>query len=115
MEKDRTTLLKRMSDAFFPRDFVNFLSGTVFLKIGDTGIINGWTFIHFISGMISGFVFNGNVLHGLIAHSLWETFQFFSSDNKLDFESVMDIAMDTLAFYLGFLLYNYLSKKKVLN
>ena len=51
MNNERTTFLKRISDAYLPFWLVDLLSNTVFCTIGTTDV-NGWT-IKFFTKILS--------------------------------------------------------------
>ena len=100
--EDRTTFLKRVSDAYLPPPLVEWLSGTVFFTVNNADI-DGWTLVHFLSGIITGMLLTQNIKEALIIHTLWECFQVVAGDNKCDLETITDIFFDTIAFVLGFL------------
>lgn len=98
--RKQTTFLQFVSDAFIPEKIANILYDTVFFKVGPTDV-NGWTIIHFLNGLIIAYFTNKNILYGIGLHTIWEIFQFIAGDNKVDFETFIDITIDTLAFLGG--------------
>jgi hypothetical protein len=96
---NRYTLLQRISDGLLP-SFITIILYKPIIKIKDTDI-NGWSFIHFISGIIYN-IFDKNIYNAFIVHTIWELFQFIAGDNKIDLESFLDITFDTLFFISGF-------------
>lgn len=95
----RTNLLQRISDGLLPEFIVQILYKP-FFKVFQTDV-NGWSIVHFLSGVMC-FLLNLSIKQALLIHTLWELFQFIAGDNLFDFESVVDISLDTLFFWFGF-------------
>jgi uncharacterized membrane protein len=106
MMEDRSTFLKRVSDAYLPPALVEVLSGSVFFKVNNADI-NGWTIVHMISGILTAFLLTQNIRFAISIHTLWELFQAIAGDNSYDLESMTDILFDTTAFYIGFMMICY--------
>lgn len=97
------TPLQKVSDAMLPDRYADILYKTIFFKIGPTDV-NGWSIVHFASGILLSSIMNGPVIYGFYIHTTWELFQFVIGDNLLDLESFIDISMDTLMFLSGWVL-----------
>lgn len=68
--------------------------------------VNGWSIIHFISGLIFGLIFihldiDSNENH-LYFHSAWELFQIIIGDTDLTkFSKIIDVILDTIFYMIG--------------
>lgn len=93
----RTYWTKRISDGLLPPPIAQALYTTL-ATVGPTEI-NGWSLVHMLSGALSR---NLTPTKALQIHSMWELFQFLPGDNRWDFETVIDIVLDTCFFYAGY-------------
>jgi len=105
--EDRETIGKRISDACLPNSIRNFL-GKRIIAVGPADI-NGWSFIHMLSGVFIG-IFNFNIYQALSIHTTWELFQAIVGDNMYGMETLIDISLDTTFFSIGYFLSNYFKK-----
>lgn len=92
-------LLQEISDGLLPKQIRTILYKPII------GTVNGWSFVHFLTGIVVG-TFLTNKLTAFIIHSLWEIFQFVAGDNRFDKETLIDVTLDTIFFMCGFLLSN---------
>ena len=100
MEQARTSFGERISDAFMPKQ-VKKLLYTEIVSLGESNAdINGWSFMHMLSGVIIA-LFGFKALPAFVIHTLWELFQATVGDNKWDYETLVDVPMDTLFFMIG--------------
>lgn len=101
--------------AIIPDTIENILATKLNLKDKEYIYINGWSFIHFLSGVIIGYYLsNLDTLHYylylFIIHSIWEVFQIVVHITPMKKESIYDITLDTLFFLLGGYVYSKYSK-----
>jgi hypothetical protein len=109
-------VLFNSGDVFLPEPVKNFLSILVYKYPNDeknyTFYIQNWTFIHFINGIIFGYLylyFNYNkrnyYLNMFLLHTLWETWQVFIGMSKpwkiTGRNNIVDTGVDTIAFMIG--------------
>lgn len=94
----RKGLGKRISDAFMPKPVKKILYTNI-IPVGPA-YINGWSFMHMLSGVIVGMM-KIDWLTALIIHTLWEIFQATIGDNSLDVETLFDVPLDTMFFMMG--------------
>lgn len=103
-------------DVFLPKTIRDIL-GTFLFKYPDTKdnyvfYIQGWSIVHFVSGVIFGYLYRRlgfNPLkyyyNGLILHTLWELWQITIGMSKPFMlsgrNSIVDILVDTALFMLG--------------
>lgn len=99
--QDIKTFGKQVSDGFMP-DFLKIILYKKLIGIGPAHI-NGWSFMHLLSGIIVGLL-KFNALPAFIIHTIWEIFQASVGDNKLDLETAIDVPLDTLFFMFGWFL-----------
>lgn len=95
--EDRSHWTKRVSDGLLPPQLAQALYVTV-ATVGPTEI-NGWSFVHMLSGALSR---NLTLQQALQLHTLWELFQFVAGDNRADYETALDVLFDTAFFYAGY-------------
>lgn len=102
------------ADFFLPKPIVNLLN-TNFYKLSNYSFyINGWTFIHFLSGMLLGIIYlnlystnyyNLYFYSLFIIHTIWELWQMLvkvSKPWKLTGDSnLIDTLVDTFVFMCG--------------
>lgn len=107
-------------DVFLPESVRNIL-GTVIYKYPNsktnyTFYIQGWTFIHFLNGIITGYLYlyfgyskKNYFLYMFILHTLWEIWQIIIGMSKplniLGRNNIIDTLVDTLSFLSGSYLY----------
>jgi len=97
--KNRKHLLKRISDGYLPQWLTKQL---YVVYVNKPPIqINGWSGMHFLSGICVAFLGLREKI-ALIIHTCWELFQFIAGDNRMDIETFVDIGFDTLFYYLGY-------------
>lgn len=99
---------KRISDGLLPQPVVRFL----WRPIIPGTVINGYSFVHFFSGVIFG-LFTCEWGAALLWHTVWEMFQFAVGDNKWEREDLLyDIPLDTLMFMFGWYLSSRVRSKQ---
>ena len=113
MNKD---LLKKIiyssGDIFFPENIKRILSTDIIGTSIKTFYISGWSIVHFISGIIFGYLylyFNYDIrfytLKMLTIHTMWELWQTLigmAKPYKLSGKSnLVDSIMDTILFMMG--------------
>jgi hypothetical protein len=112
MEDSLQKILYSSGDAFLPKGVRDFLDSGFYPDKTETFYINGWTGVHFILGIVTGFIFmrwfhsNKKYYFNLfIIHTLWESWQVligmakpwtFSGSSNL-----LDSIVDTVVFILG--------------
>lgn len=109
---DWQKILFHSGDLFLPTNIRNFLEQ---YWIGDDKslfYISWWTFIHFISGNIVGYILlhyyksQNYYLIGFIIHSLWELWQIIGKNTKYwTLRGQIDVLVDTIAFMIGLWFY----------
>ena len=113
MNKD---LLKKIiyssGDIFFPENIKRILSTDIIGTSAKTFYISGWSIVHFINGIIFGYLylyFNYDIrfytLKMLAFHTIWELWQTLigmAKPYKLSGKSnLVDSIMDTILFMMG--------------
>jgi hypothetical protein len=103
-------------DIFLPKELVDKLSKLLYKYPNDEKkyffYIQGWTFIHFINGIIFGYLYlylnynkNNYIIILFILHTMWETWQAFIGMGKpwnlTGRNNIVDFVMDTSVFLLG--------------
>jgi hypothetical protein len=112
-------ILYRSGDVFLPKSIKNLLDTSLYSSKDTSFYINGWTFIHIISGIIVGYIY----LHlgyartdyfytMFIIHTIWETWQIIIGMSKpfslTGDNNRIDIFVDTFAFLYGtYIIKNY--------
>lgn len=109
-------------DVFLPEPIKNLLGKLLFkypnVKDDYVFYIQGWSIVHFVSGVVFGYLYSkigGSALnyyyYALIAHAWWELWQIIIGMSKplmlSGRNSIVDIVVDTLLFMFG----AYLVKK----
>lgn len=88
------------------------IAKSLYREFGNIGgaAINGWTGVHFLSGMVLAMT-PLDFFGAMLVHTVWEAFQAAIESTKLDTPfidefraEIVDIVLDTIAFGLGFLL-----------
>jgi hypothetical protein len=100
-------------DVFLPKSVRDTL-GTILFKypnVKDNYIfyIQGWSIVHFVGGIIFGYLYGGNTLNyyysAFILHTSWELWQIIIGMSKPFMlsgrNSLVDIVLDTILFMLG--------------
>lgn len=101
---NRTTLGQRLSDGLLPEPIVTRLY-TVFIPGPYGADINGWSFVHALSGAFVGLI--GRTFNeAFVLHLMWEAFQFAVGDNTFSLETLFDVTFDTLFFLVGWQMTN---------
>jgi hypothetical protein len=92
----RTSFGQRLSDAFLP-DVLRAPLFRPIVRVGPTDI-NGWSFVHALSGVALSRL---SFWQALAVHTAWEVLQALVGDNKRDWETALDVPLDTLFFMAG--------------
>lgn len=103
-------------DVFLPESVKNLL-GTMLYKypnVKDDYVfyIQGWSIVHFVSGIIFGYMYlklggmaSNYFYYALIVHTLWELWQILIGMSKpfnlVGRNSIIDILVDTIMFMFG--------------
>ena len=92
--------LWELGDVFLPRPVRDKLDRTIL-----TEPLNGWTLVHFASGVATAMFLTKGPGQAQAIHAGWEVFQVGIGMSDLGKRGeVTDVLLDTLAFTLGFLL-----------
>jgi hypothetical protein len=107
-------LLYKSGDVFLPKPVKNLLDAPLYRRKYNTYdfYINGWTFLHVMSGMLIGYIYLHKARSSyeyyytmLAIHTIWETWQIIigmSKPYKLTGRSnLIDTIMDTIFFMTG--------------
>ena len=112
-------VLFNSGDVFLPKNVRDTLAIILYKYPNDeknySFYIQGWTFIHFINGIIFGYLYlylnynkNNYIINLFILHTLWETWQVFIGMSKpwkiTGRNNIIDFIVDTTAFMLGTLI-----------
>lgn len=94
----RQSFFKRLSDAFLPDPIRRIL----FVKVWhcDSAYVNGWSFVHLLSGVLVGWL-EVTFWQALLIHTAWELLQVLLGDNTLSLASMVDTLMDLTFFMVG--------------
>jgi hypothetical protein len=121
MTETRKDILSRAGDAFIPVFITDRLNKLLYKSPNYTFYIQGWTFLHFFTGIIIGFLYlymrydkKYYFLSMFIIHTLWEIWQVIVGIAKpwniSGRNSIIDSTMDTIMFMFGsYLLFLYKS------
>jgi hypothetical protein len=116
MKIDWNKLIYSSGDVFLPESVRNILGNIIYkYPNSDTSYIfyiQGWTFIHFLNGIISGYLYlyfsykkSNYFLNLFILHTLWETWQVIIGMSKpwkiTGRNNIIDTIVDTISFMLG--------------
>jgi hypothetical protein len=102
-------VLFRSGDLFLPTSVRGFLE-TYWIG-NDTSIfyISWWTFIHFISGILTGWIlsdFTYYYIYGFLIHTIWELWQIIGKNTKYwTTRGQVDVLVDTISYMLGMTTY----------
>jgi hypothetical protein len=99
-------------DVFLPKPIKQILDKSIYMTSDYSFYINGWTIIHFLSGIIIGaiYIYLGKPLNFymykmFVIHTIWELWQMLigmSKPWKLTGDSnLIDTFVDTFVFLLG--------------
>jgi|688.fasta_scaffold227600_1 hypothetical protein len=118
-------IIYNSGDVFLP-EFIRNALGTIIYKypnseINYTFYIQGWTFIHFVNGIIFGYLYlyfgyikKYYFMNMFILHTLWELWQIIIGMSKpwniIGRNNIIDILVDTSSFLLGSYLILHLRK-----
>lgn len=101
-------MIYNSGDFFLPKPIKTILDKNIYVNSNYSFYINGWTIIHFISGIIIGYLFyntNCYFYKMFIIHSIWEFWQIIIGMSKpynLKGDSnLLDLFIDTIVFMLG--------------
>jgi hypothetical protein len=121
MTVDWDKMIYNSGDFFFPRPLKEFLDKDFLTTHKRSFYINGWSFMHFFSGIVTGaiYLYLGRPIEFyyfklLVIHTIWELWQMLigmSKPWKLTGDSnLIDTFVDTIIFMMGtyitFILYN---------
>jgi hypothetical protein len=110
---DWEKMIYHSGDFFLPKSIKEFLDKNIYMTRNYSFYINGWTFIHYLSGMIIGsiYLYLGKKIHFFyyyylfIIHTIWELWQMLigmSKPYKLTGDSnLIDTFVDTIVFMFG--------------
>lgn len=105
-------LIYNSGDVFLPKEVRDLLAKGIYFDSTSTFYLNGWTLLHFISGIVVGYIYiyynkplNIYYYKLFIIHTIWELWQMLigmSKPWKLTGNSnLLDTIVDTLVFMLG--------------
>jgi hypothetical protein len=105
-------IIYNSGDFFFPKFIKNILDKNIYITQNNSFYINGWTLLHYFSGMILGAVYlyldkglNFYYYYLFIIHTIWELWQILigmSKPWKLTGDSnLIDTFVDTIVFMIG--------------
>jgi len=121
MTIDWNKVIYNSGDVFFPKPLKEFLDKDIFTTHKRSFYINGWSFMHFFSGIVIGAIYlyldkpiEFYYFKMLVIHTIWELWQMLigmSKPWKLTGDSnLIDTFVDTIVFMLGtyttFIIYN---------
>ena len=115
-------LIYNSGDVFLPEQVREILLKGIYFDNTKTLYINGWTFVHFISGILCGYLYlylnkpiENYYFKLFIIHTIWELWQMLigmSKPWKLTGNSnLLDTIVDTLVFMFGGYIIKLLIKK----
>lgn len=105
-------IIYNSGDVFLPEKIKNILLIELIGTYKKTFYISGWSIVHFISGIISGYIylyFKGDsrsyLVNLFIIHTIWEFWQILIGMSKpyrlTGRNNLIDSIMDTILFMLG--------------
>jgi len=109
---DWEKMIYHSGDFFLPKSLKKYLDKSIYMTNNHSFYINGWTLVHYFSGMIIGLIylyFEQKIqlyyYYLFIIHTIWELWQFIigmSKPWKLTGDSnLIDIFVDTIVFMFG--------------
>lgn len=117
-------MLYNSGDFFLPKSIKELLDKSFYMTKNHSFYINGWTFVHYFSGVLVGAIYlylnkpiHSYYIYLLILHTLWELWQVFIGMAKpwklTGHSNLIDTFVDTIVFMLGayitFQLYLYMN------
>lgn len=94
----------RSGDIFLPKDIVKKLDRYIIGDKESLFYINGWSIMHFFSGVLIRLIFKTDIKDAIMLHTIWEIWQIIIGMSDVrEFWKIKDIIMDTLVFYIGVL------------
>jgi len=114
-------LIYNSGDVFLPKEVRDTLAKGIYFDSSNILYLNGWTILHFISGIITGYIYLylnkpiSNYYYKLfIIHTIWELWQMLIGMSKpwsiYGNSNLIDIIIDTLVFMLGAYTYKQIIK-----
>jgi len=101
-------ILWNLGDIFLPKGCREFLDKNIYEKTiiitkdKFKFYINGWSIVHFISGILVSKIKSINGLGAFILHSLWELFQIYIGMTNIKKKTdILDTITDTIFFMFG--------------
>jgi hypothetical protein len=105
-------IIYRSGDVFLPENVITILATDIIGSSKKTFYISGWSIIHFISGILTGYLYlyfkydiTRYALNMLIIHTLWELWQISIGTSKpyklTERGNIIDTIVDTLLFMWG--------------
>lgn len=112
MKIDLEKVLYNSGDVFFPASIKKMLDYYIYTTPNNSFYINGWTFLHFFSGMIIGciYLYLGKKItfyyyYLFIIHTMWELWQMLIGMSKpwklVGDSNLIDTFLDTFVFMIG--------------
>ena len=100
----------RSGDLFLPKSVRQFLEQYWIGNNRSLFYVNNWSFVHFLSGVISVFLFDtlkitqNTILYALVLHTIWELWQMIGKNTKYwTRRGQLDILVDTIFYMTGFI------------
>ena len=115
---DWERVIYRSGDVFLPKPIKELLDKSIYTSQTNSFYINGWTFVHVMSGLIIGYIYfyggynKRDYYYNLfIIHTIWEAWQIFIGMSKpfslTGHNNSIDIIVDTAAFMCGTYIANF--------
>lgn len=112
MTIDWEKMIYKSGDFFLPKPIKEFLDKSIYQTSNYSFYINGWSFVHYFSGMLVGaiYLYIGKRMdfyyyYLFIIHTIWELWQMLigmSKPWKLTGDSnLIDTFVDTIVYMLG--------------
>lgn len=117
-------MLYNSGDVFLPNSIKTLLDKNFYMTNNYSFYINGWTFMHYFSGILLGAIYlyfkkpiQSYYIYLLIIHTIWELWQVFIGMAKpwklTGHSNLIDTFVDTIVFMLGaymvFQIYSYVT------
>lgn len=112
MTSDYRKIMYNSGDIFLPKYIIKQLDKYIYTTQNHSFYINGWSILHFISGVVIGAIYL--YLHNpfsyyfyimLLIHTLWELWQIFIGMSKpwklTGYSNLIDTFVDTMFFLFG--------------
>lgn len=105
-------LIYNSGDVFLPKEVRDLLAKGIYFDSTSTFYLNGWTLLHFISGIVVGYIYiyynkplNLYYYKLFIIHTIWELWQMLIGMSKpwkfSGNSNLLDTIIDTFVFMLG--------------